>query len=397
METLRELIDLILRWVHVLAAIMWIGNSLLFNWLDRNLIHDPHAKEGSRGRIWLLHSGGFYDVEKTISPGRLPDPLHWFKWQAYTTWLSGVGLLVVVYYMGSAALLTDPTTGISPTTARAVGIATLVLGWVVYDALWSSAVARRPHVAIIVSFTLLLCVAWALGALFTGRAAFLHTGALLGTIMAGNVARTIMPAQREQVDAVRRGVPPDPALSDRAKTRSIHNNYLTFPVVVLMLSSHFPSFHAAQRGWIVLGILVVAGATVRHILNIRFQWTPWVPALGATVLATAVALLVARRAAMPTHRETIAPFTGAAVSFDQAEAVVRKRCAVCHSSSPANRTFGPAPGGVSFDDSARILALAPRILLRAVETRTMPPGNATWMTEEERALLGRWLASLDLR
>jgi uncharacterized membrane protein len=388
----RELLDLVLRWVHVTAAIMWIGNSLLFNWLDRNLKPAARGREGSQGEIWLLHSGGFYEVEKTLTPGaQLPRPLHWFKWQAYTTWLSGAALLVVVYYVAAGALLGAPDTGLTTVQAVGIGIGTLAGGLLVYEVLWRSPLARTPALAALVSFALLLAAAWALGRVFTGRAAFLHSGALLGTIMAANVKTKIVPAQRAQVAAVERGEPPQRQLSEQAKLRSIHNNYMTFPVIALMLSVHFPSLYGHSASWIVLGVLVLAGAAVRHILNIRFTWRLWVPALAGTIAASFAALFLLGTRAM---RESIPRHEGrraTPATFADVRTIVQQRCTVCHSAAPAIRTFGSAPGGVTFDRAEDIRRLADRIEARAVTTRTMPPANLTFMSDDERAVLAQWL------
>ena len=391
MAVLRELLDLAIRWTHVIAAIMWIGNSLLFNWLDRNLRPAARPHEGSRGEAWLLHSGGFYEVEKTLAPGEtLPRPLHWFKWQAYITWLSGVALLLLVYWMNGAALLLNPGLALPAGFARFLSAALLLGGLALYEMLWHAPTTRSSLPRIALSVALLLAMVYPLTRAFSGRALFLHTGALLGTIMAANVFFHIMPAQRRMVGAIEGGRPTDPRLSERAKVRSIHNNYLTFPVVALMVSSHFPGLHGHDRGVAVLALLLIAGATIRHILNVRFDWRPWAPALAATILLSFGALyLVAARpfGAPPAPRgASLEP-----VMFEQAEAIIRKRCTVCHSASPADRSFGIAPGSVMFDTPEQMRALAPRIRVRAIETTSMPPNNWTHMTNAERELLARWV------
>jgi uncharacterized membrane protein len=387
MDTGRALLDFVFRWIHVVAGIMWIGNSLLFNWLDRNLRPGGSAREGSRGEIWLFHSGGFYEVEKTLVPGEvMPRPLHWFKWQAYTTWLSGATLLLLVYYLAGGALLVDPATAITPAAARIIAIGAIVGGWLGYELLWRSPAARSTAAAALISFALLLALGYGLTHSLAGRAAFLHVGALLGTIMAANVALHIMPAQRTMVGAVAKGATPDVTLSARAKLRSIHNNYMTFPVIILMMSVHFPAFYGARYSWLVLGVIVLGGAAVRHILNVRFGWPQWIPAFGATaaVTITALYLLVRRPTFGPAAVATVA---GQTVSFDDAESVIHKRCTVCHSASPAIRTFGASPGGVAFDSPEQIRALTDRIRARAIDTRSMPPANQTFMTEREREIL----------
>ena len=391
-----EILDLTFRWIHVIAGIMWIGNSLLFNWLDRNLRPPAPGRSARYGDIWLLHSGAFYFVEKTSLAGEtMPRPLHWFKWQAYTTWLSGAALLVVVYYVGGRALLVDAAKAdLTPGAAVAVAAGSIAVAWLMYDLLWRFVAPRSEALAGALSLVALAGMAYALTSMLSGRAAFLHVGALMATIMAGNVATTIMPSQRVLVDAVAAGRPPDPAVADAAKTRSIHNNYLTFPVIVLMVSSHFPGVYGHPLSWVLLLVLIAVGVAVRHILNVRFTFAHWIPALGLTVATGLAVLFVAGRPVSGAPR----PGSGAGddsipaqVAFEDARSIVDRRCSACHSVTPSITEFGPAPGGVSFDDPRQIRALAERIRARAVDTRTMPLGNRTNMTDRERAMLGRWV------
>ena len=394
-----ELLDLVVRWVHVIAGIMWIGNSLLFNWLDRNLRPSSRGGGGMYGEIWLLHSGGFYFVEKTALEGQaLPRPLHWFKWQAYTTWLSGAALLLVVYYVGGRAVLVDPE--VAPLTHAqgvAVGAGAVAAAWALYDLLWRVVAPRSRALAGALSIAALVALDVALTRLLSGRAAFLHVGAALATIMAGNVAMTIMPSQRELVAAVAAGRGADPALATKAKTRSIHNNYLTFPAIVLMLSSHFPGLYGNALSWLTLLVLVAAGAGVRHLLNVRFTYPRWRPALAATVAASLAALFALMAAPRAAPSAAASDGVGGTiplptrVTFADARPIIDRRCAACHSSAPAITDFGPAPSGVSFDTPEQMRALAGRIRVRAVNTRTMPLGNRTRITERERAILGKWV------
>jgi uncharacterized membrane protein len=387
----RELLDLVFRWIHVIAGIMWIGNSLLWNWIDRNLAPSKTGKPGIQGEIWLLHSGAFYFMEKDLKGWDRDRPLHWFKWQAYTTWLTGAVLLVVVYYASGGALLIDPAVAdLTPAQATMIGVGTIVGAWIVYHHGLARLLARAGGLAALLGLALVMGVAYGLTHVFSGRAAFLHVGAMLGTLMAGNVAHVIMPAQRKLVGAVEQGGQPDPAPAKKAKERSIHNNYMTFPVIVLMLSAHFPGLYGNRLSWLVLGVLVLAGASVRHILNTRFTFEQWKPALAATMAASILALyfLTAR----PASAGRTDAGAGGTVPFAQANAVIQKRCAVCHSADAADRTFGAAPAGVAFDTPEQIRARIDRIRARAVETQTMPPANKTFMTEQERVLLGRWIA-----
>lgn len=397
-----ELVDLVARWVHVIAGIMWVGNSLLFNWLDRSLSghHErsrgsAHAQTGgSVGTIWLLHSGGFYFVEKTLLAGeQLPKPLHWFKWQAYTTWLSGMVLLVVLYWLGSRAAMTDPSiASLSQGQAALIGVGSIALGWLLYEAMNRFVAPRAPAVSATVWIAGLIAISIALTRLLSGRAAFLHVGAMLGTIMAANVFFTIIPSQRELVASVERGQSDRLAeLSARAKRVSIHNNYFTFPVIVLMVSNHFPSLYGIRSNWLPLLVLIAGGAAVRHILNLRFTQPMWRPALGFAMAAT-VALLWAVLKFGNDSTPLVDVNANAPVSFAEARHVIDRRCAACHSAAPSDLTFGAGPAGVTFDTPEQILARVPRIEERAVVTRTMPPANKTNITEAERALLGRWIA-----
>jgi len=395
-----ELLDLVARWVHVVAGIMWVGNSLLFNWLDRSLQKTarPGMTREPVGTVWLLHSGGFYYVEKTLLAGeRLPAPLHWFKWQAYTTWLSGVALLIVVYWAGGRALMADPSVhAISNLHATALGIFGLVLGWGLYEAMQRLVAPRVPRLAAAVWIAGLALVAVAFTNHLSGRAAFLHAGAMLATIMAGNVAMTIVPSQRALVASVASGGAGATlaALSARAKRVSIHNNYFTFPVIALMVSNHFPSLYGSRYNWLLLLILAAGGATVRHVLNLRWAWPRWRPALAGVIATTVAALWAVLAIPAPPSESTVAPSQmalAAPVTFADARHVVDRRCAVCHSANPVDATFGPAPAGVAFDTPAQIVARAARIRERAVITRTMPPANKTHITDEERAVLARWI------
>jgi uncharacterized membrane protein len=389
-----ELLDLVARWIHVIAAIMWVGNSLLFNWLDRNLRPAAGRTQTDKplGTIWLLHSGGFYYAEKTLLDGAaLPQPLHWFRWQAYTTWWSGLALLLVVYYFGDRAVLTDSTVAVlTHTQGVLVGVAAIGGGWALYESMQRLVAPRAPRVAMAIWIAGLTAIAIALTQLLGGRAAFLHVGAMLGTIMAANVVLTIVPSQRALVASVAEGHGGDPAMSARAKRVSIHNNYFTFPVIVLMVSSHFPAVYGLRMNWLPLLVLIAGGAATRHLLNVRFGWPAWRPVLAATMLATITALYVIMRAGS-TPPALPAADAGAPVSFAQARHVIDRRCGACHSAHPSDLSFGVAPEGVMFDTPGQIVALAARIRERAVVTRTMPAGNKTQITDDERALLGRWV------
>ncbi|MEB3196629.1 MAG: urate hydroxylase PuuD [Candidatus Sericytochromatia bacterium] len=385
---LREMLDLLLRWSHLVAGILWIGNSMLWNWLDRNLTPGDAADPLHEGTIWLVHSGGFYEMKKRqLEPHQLPPQLHWFWLQATTTWLTGVALLVVVYYMGGRAALVD--TEIAPWSqgqAIALSVGLLVGCWLVYDVLWRSPLAQRPRLAAAVSLLLLAALAYGLTRTFNGQAAFLHLGAILGTLMVSNVWQHILPSQRELVRLTRAGERQELALAKAAKQRSIHNNYMTYPVLFTMLSGHFPSTYGGPHAWLVLLLLVLSGALVRHLMNLRFQWPAWRYALAAT-LAIALPLLywLTRPAPLPAT-------SGAPVAYAQVRAILQARCSECHATHPRHPAFATAAAGLALEDPTQVQAAASRIRAQAVDTRAMPPGNATGISEQERAILGAWIA-----
>ncbi len=392
MSAAWELLDLVARWIHVIAGIMWVGNSLLFNWMDRSLLNTPEPGQTEKpvGTIWLLHSGGFYYVEKTLLEGeKMPERVHWFMWQAYTTWISGALLLIIVYYAGGRALLADPSVAnLTHWQAVLVGIGAIVVGVSVYDVAQDKIALKAPAIAVVIWFTALIGIAIALTQLLSGRAAFLHVGAMLGTIMASNVGSTIVPSQKALVASVTGGGSGSQALSDRAKRVSIHNNYFTFPVIVLMLSSHFPAVYGHRWNWLLLLVLGAGGAGVRHVLNIRWTYTAWKPALAGTIAATVVALFGILSVK---HPAAVASSETGPATFEEVRHVIDQRCAVCHSSRPTDVSFGQVPGNVMFDTPQQIMTHAQRIRERAVVSRTMPPANRTGITESERALLGRWV------
>ena len=388
-----EWLNIILRWAHVIAGIMWIGDSFLFMWMDRHLTPPTRPRDGAVvGELWLVHSGGFYEVTKrrVLAPAEMPASLHWFMWEAYTTWITGFFLLGVVYYFGGGVYLIDQgVSQIGIGAAVGVSLSLLVVGYLVYDLLWNSPLRNRPRLATVVSFALLVAAAWGLTRVMSGRAAFIHLGALMGTLMAANVGHHIIPAQRKMVAATRAGRPVDATLGERAKGRSIHNHYMTLPVVFTMLSSHFPAAYGHPQAWLVLSLLVIVGAVAKYVMNFRGRSNRWVLAAGGLAL-TAVIALTAR---VPGAASSAPDLRGAApVTFGEARAIIERRCVTCHAAKPTNPSFSEPPSGVVLEDPRRIQGLAERIMVRAVVTKTMPLGNLTGMTEEERRTLGAWIA-----
>ena len=388
MTHLGEWANLLLRWIHLIAGIGWIGSSFYFIWLDRALSAPVRPRPGVEGELWMVHSGGFYQVEKRrIGPGDLPAVLHWFKWEALLTWISGIALLVLIYYLGDAYLLDPSVSRIGRGTATALGVGLLVIGWIVYDTLWRSRLADHPGVTTAISLVLLTAATIALCRLLSGRAAYMHVGALLGTVMVANVWMRILPAQREMIAATAAGRQPDFTLGERAKRRSVHNSYMTLPVLFIMLSNHYPATYASPFNWLILLLLIVAGAAARHLMIGNARTALWAAAPAAVALG-AVVVLSAPPAARP-------PAASVAPRFADVRAVIDRRCLPCHSAYPTDSAFGrtPPPAGVAFDTPEAVQRLADRIRVRAVETQTMPLANKTGMTPEERELLGRWVSA----
>ena len=387
---LADWANLLLRWAHFIAGIAWIGSSFYFIWLDRALAAPAVPRPGVEGDLWMVHSGGFYQVEKRRpGPGEVPPVLHWFKWEALLTWITGISLLVLVYYLSGAYLLDPSVSRIGRGTATALGIALLIVGWFLYDLLWRSPVVAWRGVAATISLSALAAVTFLLCRVLSGRAAFMHVGSLLGTIMVANVWLRILPAQHHMLGATRAGQPADFTLGERAKQRSVHNSYMTFPLLFIMLSNHYPATYSGPLNWLILSFLFIAGAAVRHAMIGRGRSSRW--ALVPAALALAGAMFLS------TPKTGVTGQTGAtsdtAPPFAAVRSVVSQRCQPCHSQYQSDRTFGPAPGGVTFDTPESIARFAERIRVRAVETKTMPLANKTGMTDQERELLARWIGA----
>ena len=388
---LLEWLGALLRVAHVLAAILWIGDSFLFMWMDSSLEQPRKPREGAVvGELWMVHSGGFYEVVKrrSLAPSEMPPNLYWFKWQSYSTWISGAFLLAVVYWLGGGAMLVDSGSRLSRGAAVLVSAGALVAGWLVYDA--ACRVLRKRPALLATLLTLVFAAAvFGLTRVFGARAAWLEAGAMLGTIMAANVWRVIIPGQTKMLAQTRAGEPVDTAPGVLAKERSTHNHYLTFPVLFLMLSQHFPSAYGNPLGWLVLLLVSAVGVAIKYVMNARGR-SDWRAVVAGTAALIAAIVLTAR----PAPGATGGPALAIAVPDEQAFAIVQRRCTTCHSEHPSNPAFPQPPSGIMLDRPERLRALAPRVRVRAVETKTMPLGNLTGMTDAERDTLGAWLAGL---
>lgn len=374
----------VLRWLHVITGIAWIGSSFYFIALDLGLRQREGLPKGAHGEAWQVHGGGFYHIQKyLVAPERMPEQLTWFKWESYSTWLSGFALLCVLYYGGAEIYMIDRAVmDLEPWQASLIGIGVLALGWTVYDLLCRSPIGHSMWflLALFLFFSL---VAFALTFVFSGRGAFIHAGALIATIMTANVFMIIIPNQRKVVAALIAGQTPDPNLGKQAKQRSLHNNYLTLPVVFAMLVSHQPLAFATEYNWAIFALVLVIGGIVRHFFNTMhggkgMLWWCWAVAAAAMIGIIVLSL---------SGRTQVA---GLQPSTDSVASIIENRCAMCHAAEPVWDGIATAPKNVVLDSEAAINHNARLIYLQAGVSRAMPPGNVTGMEDAERATLVAW-------
>jgi uncharacterized membrane protein len=387
-----EWLNLLVRWLHIITGIAWIGASFYFVWLD-NSIRPPApgsdlAQKGVAGELWAVHGGGFYNPQKyLVAPAELPKELHWFKWEAYSTWLSGFALLAIVYYFNAQAMMVERSVAdLSSWQSIGIGLASLVIGWTVYDLLCRSKLGRHDLAFGVVMWLFLTGAAYVLTHFLSGRAAYIHVGAMIGTMMVANVAMVIIPGQRKMVNAMIAGLTPDPIHGVKAKQRSVHNNYFTLPVLFIMISNHYAMTWRNEHAWAVLGAIMAAGALIRHFFNLkhkgRIEWK--YPAAGVAVLL-GVAVAIA-----PAPPQAVKPGLDAAAQFVLVRTIIDQRCVACHASHPTQPGFATAPAGVMLDDPQSITQNAARIYQQAVQLKAMPLANLTNMTDAERAQLAAW-------
>ena len=402
---LHEWVHLLLRWIHFIVGVAWIGASFYFNWLENNLDRAPSKdddnndnNDGIAGHLWAIHGGGFYHLKKfKTGPAELPAVLHWFKWEAYATWLSGFALLVVVYYFNASLFLIESGASgqdnwLGPEKAVALGVAAVLGSWFVYDGLCRSPLKRAPVLLAASVFAGLVILAWMLSGVFSGRAAYIHVGAAIGTMMAGNVFFVIIPAQKEMVSALASARPLDPGHGENGLIRSRHNNYLTLPVLFIMISVHFPATYGHGWNWAVLAGISVAGWLARHYFNARQPPSRAVAGLLplAFLLMVALAWMTA-----PAGRPSAGGASTATVGMAEVAPVIQSRCAGCHARVPTQPGFAAPPAGLMLESPASIELHAAQIFTAAVATKTMPIGNLTGMTDEERDLIAAWYYRLE--
>jgi uncharacterized membrane protein len=378
---LFDWLNLLARWAHVVVGIAWIGASFYFIWLDDHLESSPDPKLA--GELWAIHGGGFYNARKyRLAPDQLPATLHWFKWEAYWTWITGFALLVLMYYVNAEVYLIDPAVmALSKGAAIGLGLGFLIVGLIAYEAVCRSPLGKNEALLSTTIFLLLVLAAWGLAQVFSGRGAFIHYGAILGTIMAANVAHIIIPGQRRMVQAMREGRAPDAKDGLIGKQRSVHNTYFTLPVVFVMISNHHAGVFGHRSGWLALVALTLAGALIRvgFVMRHKGRAPAWVWGLGLAFVFLGAALV------NPGWRTGVEK-----ADFSDVRRVVDARCVACHAEKPSFQGMNEAPKGVKLDTDRQIRAQAAQIHRQSVLGKAMPPGNLTAMTEEERMLLDRW-------
>lgn len=383
-------LELAIRWAHLIFGAAWIGTSFYFNWLNNHLRafepdDDALGRAGVDGQLWSIHGGHFYRVlEYRVAPERLPETLHWFKWDAYLTWITGALLLSLVYYLDPSQFLIDAEVRVlAPGVAIGASIGALVLGWVIYDLACRSPLGRRPGLFALLGFAVMTGVAYGLAHTFGSRAAYIHVGAMLGTMMAANVFFVIIPKQRKTVAAMVDGEQPDPQWNAAAAQRSLHNNYMTLPVLFIMISNHFPFTYGHAWSWALLAALALIGGGVRHWFNLRGRGIQNAWLLPAAALGMVALAFVARPNSYADFRQ---------VGFDEVRTIIGERCITCHSAAPTHGGYQSAPQGVMFDRPEQIANMAPRINSVVVVAKTMPLANQTGMSERERDIIAAWIA-----
>ncbi len=382
-------LNLLVRWLHLITGIAWIGASFYFVMLDTSLKSPKKpedAKRGVFGELWAVHGGGFYISQKFLTGPKgepLTEDLHWSKWEAYTTWLSGMGLLAIIYWFGANTYLIDRSVlDISPGAGVAISIAVIVGGWLAYDALCKLA-GRNENLLAALVFAFVVAMSWGLFQLFGARAAFMHAGVMLGTIMVANVFFVIIPGQKAMVADIRAGREPDPAPGLAGKQRSVHNTYFTLPVLFAMISGHYPMTYANKYGWLVLAVIMLAGVLIRQFFVLRHRGLvkPLLPAAACVLLAGVAFALVPKAA----------PTGGGEIAYAKVQQIMNDRCVACHAAQPKQEGFAQPPKDVKLETAEQVGAQAAKVN-ETIQNKYMPIGNLTQMTDAERAVVATWFA-----
>jgi len=391
-ELVMVWMEMLIRWLHVIAGVAWIGSSFYFIALDLSLKPGKELPSEAYGQAWQVHGGGFYNMVKyLVAPERMPSELTWFKWEAYATWLSGAALLVLVYYLGAELYLIDfEGVALEPWQAVALSLGGIILGWAVYDMICRSPLGRNAGLLAGLVFVFLVAMAWGYHQLFAPRGAFMQMGVMMGTMMAANVLMVIIPGQRKVVASLIAGQDPDPEHGRRGKQRSLHNNYLTLPVVLVMIGGHYPMLYATDYAWVILGLVLIIGALVRHFFNTKHKGDPapwWTWAVAALLMVLAIGLATIGSPLMKKADEE------AMISNDLNEdaiALVMERCAICHAARPDWEGMVLPPKGVVLDHPEAIQRERRKVVEQAAWSEAMPPGGVISLTTAERQLLAAW-------
>ena len=387
---LLDWLDLIIRWIHIIVGIAWIGTSFYFNWLDSRLDREIN-NEKIEGELWSVHSGGFYHINKLKGPpNEFPKELHWFKWEAYTTWISGFVLLIIIYYLNAEGMMIDKNVNdLRPFTAIVISLIFLLGSWLIYDFLCKSILINNTILFSLACLFITILASYFLTKIFGSRAAYIHVGACLGTIMAANVFRVIIPSQKNMVDAALTNEKPDLQKGIDAKIRSIHNNYITLPVLFIMMSSHFPFTYGHKYNWLILALISIIGATVRHYFNLRNkkQHKVWILPLAALGMIFLMLYVSAPKINQIDQINNI----NEEISFHEINNIIKYRCAVCHANKPTFEGFEDPPLGIIFNTPEDIVKNINKIKAQAIDSDIMPPGNLTGMTKAERNKIKLWI------
>ena len=387
--------EMLVRWVHVIAGIAWIGSSFYFIALDLSLKPGKQLPSEAHGQAWQVHGGGFYNMVKyLVAPKQMPDELTWFKWEAYGTWISGIALMALVYYASAGLYMIDlEILDITELQAVAISIGGIILGWAIYDGLCRSPLGRNDVYLAVAGFVFLVILSYGYTQIFSARGAFMQMGVTIGTMMVANVLMVIIPGQKKVVVALKAGDAPDPVYGMRGKQRSLHNNYLTLPVIFVMIGGHYPAIFATSYSWVILGLVLIIGAVIRHFFNTKHQGKPapyWTWAVAAVLSVLAMMLSYA---GSPARAGIDAASYGNHDEIHTAAVeLVIERCSACHAQEPLWEGLAFAPKGIYLETEAEAVKLVDDIFWQAAASHAMPPGNVIWMEDEERALLAAWRA-----
>ena len=385
-------LHLIVRWIHIIVGVAWIGTSFYFNWLDSRLVRDDPLHKNIDGYLWSVHSGGFYRIEKLKGPPEiLPKVLHWFKWEAYATWISGFALMIIVYYLNASSMMLN-SKGIvnDPILAIIISLFFIFFSWFIYDFLCKNFQSKDQSLLVITGFLITFFFSYLLTQIYGSRAAYIHIGAMIGTIMAANVFRVIIPAQKNLVLAAESKSKPNLNLSVDAKNRSIHNNYFTLPVLFIMISSHFSFTYGSNYNWLILAIISIAGALTRHYFNLRNrqQYKVWILPTAAMIMFL---LMIFSSLPILKKKNSIIISSNEIINFSEVSNIIKYRCGVCHAKNPTFEGMESAPKGVIYDTSNDILQNVKKIKSQAIDSHIMPPNNLTGITLIEREKLRLWI------